>query len=171
MSQSSIKSASATPKGKAKRGKQITGALPTTPSESVASITETPTSAEAKLPSMRLKHQTHGGYTPISGPITNVDQIRRRPNSIKGAPGAFASVHEYAEYLHTLNTADLHRHCVEQARIVPIDDRGRLIRRLEDNWSSIVAKEGLLKAPPARPQFTAEQRAKQDEIGRQLLRR
>jgi hypothetical protein len=121
--------------------------------------------------SVKVKHQTHGAITPITGPITSVDQIYRRDNVAKGSISSFGSLSDYSDFLHTLTMSDLHKHSVEQAKVVPIDDRNRLIRRLENQWSEVCAKEGRAAPIPKRDPFSAKQVAAQDEIKRKLLRR
>lgn len=120
-----------------------------------------------------VARQTHGAVTPLTGPVTSVSQlINGGVNVAKGSAGSFETLGEYTAYLRKLSLADLHRHAVEDARIVPIDDRDRLIRRLETEWTATAAKyPGRLgQTIPQRKPFTAEQIAKQDEIRRNLLK-
>lgn len=116
--------------------------------------------------------QIHGAFTPIVGPITSVRQLIRSPNVAKGALGSFDSIEAYGSYLRGLSTADLHRHAIEEAHIVAIDDRDRLIRRLESEWSGQAIKEthgSLATSVPKRAPFTEKQIAAQEAIRRKLL--
>lgn len=126
---------------------------------------------EAKA-SSKPTHQTHGGYTPITGPITNVRQLIRGGNKARGSIGSFQSLASYSAYVKSLTTAELHRHAIEEAHIVAIDDRDRLIRRLESEWSAHNAREAdssVVASIPKRSGFTAEQRAAQEAIRKKLL--
>ena len=119
-------------------------------------------------------HQTHGAYTPLSGPITNVSQLTNGGKNVaQGSIGSFETMAEYTAYLKTLSLAQLHRHAVEEAKIVPIDDRDRLIRRLETQWTSTASRyPGRAgSAIPSRQPFTAEQIAKQEALRNKLLNR
>ncbi len=150
-----------------KPAQEANGSLPRAESSVAATVAPNEARAASNGPS---KHQTHGGYTPVQGPITSVDQLRRGPNLSKGSVGSFSTLGSYSEYLHNLTLADLHKHAVERGGTVPIDDRLRLIRRLETGWSEVAAREGILPPPPKREPFTPEQLATQAEIRRKLLR-
>jgi hypothetical protein len=76
------------------------------------------------------KHQIDGAYIPITGPITNARQLIRGRNVARGAIESFETLASYTAHLRKLTLAELHRHAVEDARVVPIDDSERLIRRL-----------------------------------------
>lgn len=119
------------------------------------------------------KHQTDGSYTPITGPITSVRQLVRGGRSVaKGSVESFSSLDTYTTYLRKLTTAELHRHALEAANIVPIDDSSRLIRRLENNWTEISARErGRLgeSSIPKRADFTQEQKEAQENLRRKML--
>ena len=166
-------------KSRTKRLKSVDGSLkgvptPDTPQASaVEALVSKKSAVGATNPRVTInKHQTHGGYTPITGGITNVAQLYRKTGHVvKGSPVSFGSVDEYRDYLLTLNLSELHRHAVEQAHVVPIDDRARLIRRLENQWSETCAREGRALAIPKRVPFSPEQTAKQEAIRRQLLSR
>ena len=117
-------------------------------------------------------HQTHGGYTPINGPVLTVQQLVRGPNISRSSIGSFETAAAYVSYLKTLSTAELHRHAVDEAHIVAIDDRDRLIKRLEVEWTGINAREatgGMNKHVPKSKPFTPEQHAEQAEIRKKLL--
>jgi len=47
---------------------------------------------------------------------------------------------EYQAYLDTLNLAEMQRHAVEVANIIPIDDRRRLVDRLEKEYLRLNAR-------------------------------
>lgn len=117
-------------------------------------------------------HQTHGAVFPQNGPITSVAQLLGRP-AVKGSIGAFESVEEYRAHLNNLTLGELHRHAVEEAKIVPIDDRGRLIRRLEGEYTAIAARNPRSKTakPIIQPKpYTAEQLATLDALKRKMLK-
>lgn len=168
---------------------QTTGATPTTPGASngpksntvasvigVAAATGTPQkSPSANSPAITRgrPHQTHGAVIP-TGPITNVSQLLNGGRNVaKGSAGSFGTMEEYTAYLKTLSLGDLHQHAVSE-RTVPIDDRDRLIRRLETAWTGAKARypgSAGGQAIPRRAPFTQEQMAIQQELQRKLLRR
>jgi len=117
-------------------------------------------------------HQTHGGYTPPSGPVTSVRQLIRTPNVAKGAISSYPTLEAYGAYLRKLSTIELHRHAIEEAHIVAIDDRDQLTRRLELEWSYHRGREGSVAAQAAPPHrgFTPEQMAKQEEQRKSMLK-
>lgn len=139
--------------------KTATGATPATSKASTATVATSPT------------HQTHGGFTPIAGPITSVRQLIRTPNVAKGAIGGFPTLQAYSGYLKGLSTVDLHRHAIEEAHIVAIDNRDQLIRRLETEWSGHNLNEanGVVRQVPKREPFTSEQIAAQEALRRKML--
>lgn len=145
---------------------QANGAIVgTTPSATAAAVS---TDKEPTLPS----RQTDGAYIPVSGPITNVRQLMRGPNTAKGSIGSFTTLAAYVEHLNKLTAAQLYQHAVEDARVTPIDDRARLIRRLENNWTEVAARElsSQGKSPaPKRGSFTPEQVKAQEELRRKML--
>lgn len=118
-------------------------------------------------------HQTHGGYTPVAGPIMSASQLYRGKNVGKGSPGSFPSMQAYGSWLRGLPLAELHRHAVEDARIVAIDDRERLIKRLETEWTGANHREAhgaLTTQIPKRPQMSTEQLAELERLKRQMLK-
>lgn len=118
-------------------------------------------------------HQTHGGFTPTTGSVRNARQLLRGPTVAKGSIGSFKTLEAYSSYLRGLNDAQLSKHAIEEAHIVAIDDRNRLIKRLEGEWSGHAIHEpnSELARIPQRPPFTDEQLAKQAAIKKQLLGR
>ncbi len=118
-------------------------------------------------------HQTHGGYTPTSGPIRSVRDLALRTGAMRRtAVGAFPTLQAYAKHIRGLNKAELDRHAIEEAHIVPIDDKEGLYRRLENEWSEHNLREPdstVAAALPKREPFTAEQLAKQEAIRTKLL--
>ncbi len=56
---------------------------------------------------------------------------------------------EYQTYLDSLNLAEMQRHAVEVANIIPIDDRRRLVDRLEKEYLRLNARF----APPTQAQI------------------
>lgn len=134
--------------------------------------TKSATQNQATASSASPTHQTHGGYTPISGPITNVRQLVRGGNRAQGSIGSFPSLSAYSSYIRGLTTAELHRHAIEEAHIVAIDDRERLIKRLEGEWGAHNAREAdstVRMSVPKRPAFSQEQIAAQEAIRKKLL--
>ncbi len=119
-----------------------------------------------------IARQTHGAVT-ANGPITTVAQlINGGRNIAKGAVGSFASLEDYTEYLRSLDTHALHRHSVNEARLVPIDDRERLIRRLETAWTTTASRHpARVAAIPARKPFTEAQLSAQEAVRHQVLGR
>ncbi|MDP3793748.1 MAG: hypothetical protein Q8R07_03275, partial [Candidatus Uhrbacteria bacterium] len=94
-----------------------------------------------KAKTVKSKLQTDGAYIPFSGPITNVRQLVRGKNVARGAIESFGTLADYTAHLKDLTLAELHCHAVEEARVTPIDDQDRLIRRLENNWTEVAARE------------------------------
>ena len=165
------------PRVSSKTPRQTTGAVPTPAAAqnvSVASITTPKEASGTPLQVVKGRHQTHGAVTPLSGPITNVAQLMNGGKNIaKGSAGSFANLAEYTAYLRTLSLGDLHLHAVSE-RTVPIDDRERLIRRLEVSWTGAKARSPGSAAGTAIPQrkpFSTEQMAAQQELMRKALRR
>lgn len=120
---------------------------------------------------------THGAYTPTepNAVYRNAQELLHRGagrNIGYGTIGSFESRGAYRAYLDSLTTADLHRHAIDEAHIVAIDDRDRLIKRLEQEWLGVRAKEAAMptKHIPARPGFTVEQRQAQEAIRAKLLK-
>jgi len=170
------KSSQSNPKASSKQPRvmrEATGALPTAENaqNTTAKVTEARSSAQP-APGVSAGHQADGSFTPITGPITSVRQLTRGPNVAKNSIGSFATMAAYGDYLRTLRPFELKRHALEEARIVPIDDMGRLIRRLEAKWTEISAKEGGRKGVnplPQRQPFSAEQIAAQEKVRREML--
>lgn len=109
----------------------------------------------------------------MNGPVTNVSQLTNGGRNIaKGSSGSFTTLAAYTSHLKTLALHELRRHAIEDARIVPIDDRDRLIRRLETQWTTTAAKQPwrAANAAPARVPFTQAQLEAQAEIRNRLLR-
>lgn len=142
--------------------------------EANGALVATAKDTAATTASVPRKHQTDGAYVPITGPITNVRQLMRGGKSVaKGAIESFETLDDYSTHLRKLTTAALNMHAVEEARIVPIDDKDRLIRRLENNWTEVSARErGRVGngAPPKRADFTQEQKEAQENLRRKMLR-
>ena len=158
---------------------EANGALPTAPNESVTSRSAPATSAasegasSAKDPlSTATSHQAHGAILP-SGPILSVSQLTAGRSRALGSVGSFDTLDQYKNYLGSLSLGALHRHAVEEAKIVPIDDRSRLIRRLESEWSATASRSGSRKVAsiPQPVQYTAEQTAKLNELMNKMTRR
>ncbi len=70
-----------------------------------------------------------------------VNGVLDTPNSVfnylrkKEFPYAEATFHDYQKKLQALNLADLQRHAIEVANIIPNTmERGRLVKRLEDEY-------------------------------------
>ncbi len=148
--------------------KEANGAIQESPKATLTAAA--PIAAQTNSPTT---HQTHGGYTPITGPITTAQQLYRGPKIAKSSIGSFSSIESYGAHIRTLPIAELHRHAIDDAHIVAIDDRDRLIKRLESQWTESHAREtqgGASAGVPKRMPFSTEQKAKQDEIRNKLLR-
>ncbi len=118
-------------------------------------------------------HQTHGGYTPPTGPITNVSQLYNKGQNIgQGEAGSFSSMADYTRYLRSLSLHEIRSHAIKE-KIVPIDDTERLIRRLETQWTSssnrYPGRSG--NTIPARQPFSREQIEAQEKMRSQMLKR
>lgn len=157
-----------------KTRRQTTGAAPSVangvdnPQKATPSVAETLAAARASTP----QHQIDGSYAPISGPVTSVHQLTRTKDVSKNSVASFDTMEAYNTYLSKLTIADLHRHALVDARVVPIDDKARLIRRLEANWTAVAAREkqraGIETVQP-RIGFSTAQMAEQEEIRRRML--
>lgn len=151
--------------------KEANGAAPVAPNTSVASLTKA--STPPATDQQPIQRQTHGAM-PQNGAISSVGQLIRGPNVSRGSVGTFATLDEYRAYLNTLSLGALHRHALEEVKIVPIDDRNRLIRRLEGEWGALAARsvgrgrDGF--QPPQPKLFTQEQTDAQEAIRRKLLK-
>ena len=149
---------------------EITGAVAST--DNVADVVAT-VNPKVKAPkTIKSKLQTDGAYIPFTGPITNVRQLVRGKNVARGAIESFGTLADYTAHLRDLTLGDLHRHAIEEARVTPIDDVDRLIRRLENNWTEVAARERGRQGQSALPQrtpFTPEQLEKQAAIRRKML--
>ncbi len=116
--------------------------------------------------------QTHGAVTPLTGGINNVSQLINNGRSVaKGSAGMFESLADYTAHLRGLDLHGLRTHAISE-KIVPIDDRERLIRRLENQWTVTASRmPGRASTIPVRAPFTQEQLDAQNVIRNQLLRR
>ena len=139
--------------------------------ETVAALSP---SAPRRHPAVGSTREITGQYTPPTGPITNVSQlINGGRNAAKGSAGSFESMGEYTTHLRGLSLHDLHRHALEDVRIVPIDDRDRLIRRLETEWTATAARypgRRVNQPIPQRVPFSAAQMEAQADIKRKILK-
>ncbi len=98
-----------------------------------------------------------------------MNQLTNNGRSIlKGSPDSFQTLAAYTSYLNTLDLHTLRRHASENKQ-VPIDDRPRLIRRLESQWTATAARAGRGHIP-ARVPFTQAQIDAQNEVRNKLLR-
>lgn len=96
----------------------------------------------------------------------------RSPNVAKGSIGSFTTLASYTEHLRGMTSAELHRHAVEEAHVTPIDDRARLVRRLESNWTEVASRELFAAGKsniPSRPAMSADQVKAQEELRRKML--
>ena len=157
---------------------ETTGANPV-PETSVASVIgkpaqESPATQKDSAGSgvSKKHHQTHGAGIP-KGPIMSVGQLLRNRSEVKGSVESFDTLEDYKTYLNSLSLGDLHTHAVTQAGTIPIDDRNRLIRRLENEWSTFASRApGRQNSPLPQPlPFTPEQSAKADEMLKKMTRR
>lgn len=57
------------------------------------------------------------------------DIIGQRMGGVK-----YQSLEEYKTYLNTLNLSELQKHAIETANVIPVDDRRRLVDRLEKEF-------------------------------------
>ena len=149
---------------------EANGALPSN-STSVGSVTKTQETTPRKETTV-LSHQTHGAVLP-RGPIMSVGQLIGGGTAIAGSMGSFETLQDYRNHIDKLSLGALHRHALEEAKIVPIDDRNRLIRRLETEWTATVRRSPGFNQPPI-PQpkpFTKEQTEAQEAIRNKILRR
>lgn len=116
----------------------------------------------------RTTNETNGAYTPFAGPITSAQQlIRKNKNLNPKSIGYYENLGSYTEYLKTLTMSELQRHAIEDANISAVDDRARLIRRLETEWSGRRHKEafgGATGFAPKAPAATPEQIAAHKEL-------
>lgn len=136
------------------------------PGSSVASTVNTSSMRPAQP-----ARQTHGMSIP-TGPIQSVGELIAGRGTARGSVASFDTLGEYTKYLHNLSLGELHRHALEEAKIVPIDDRGRLIRRLEGEWGAFAARLPANRRPQA-PQpvvMTEQQLMTNRELMKKALR-
>lgn len=133
------------------------------------SVPEVSKTSASKLP----ERQTHGAVLP-RGPIMSVSQLTSGRSLAKGSVTSFDTLAEYSDHLNTLTWGELRRHALEEAKIVPIDDRNRLIRRLEGEWSGGVARGSRAtqaqQMNSSKP-YTQEQLDTQEAIRNKILKR
>ena len=110
-------------------------------------------------------HQTHGALTPQAS-TSSVGQLTRTKNVASGSAGSFVTMGEYNRYLTGLTTHDLHKHAMNE-KVVPIDDRRRLITRLETAWAGNHRPLAVLP----KHTWTAEQRETQEALRKKMLGR
>ena len=88
-------------------------------------------------------HQTNGAL-PTTAP--EAAKVVSSPQSVYDLLGwkthgyRHETLADYQQYLDTMNLAELQRHSVVVANIIPIDDRRRLIDRLEKEFCRVNAK-------------------------------
>lgn len=143
--------------------------------ESVASLTASsmpaPETARAGVGQPAMQ-EANGRAVPQQR-ITSVNELLGRRAATSGTIASFESLASYTDYLKGLTLGALHRHAIDEAKLVPIDDRNRLIRRLEGEWTSISARYPGRKAAtiPQPKLYTPEQLAAQQAIYDKLVRR
>lgn len=124
---------------------------------------------KGKATDIAPKHQTHGAGVP-TGPISSVSQLIGR-SMARGSISSYDTLADYSAFLNTLSLGELHRHAVEEAKIVPIDDRNRLIRRLEGEWGAFASKvPGNPRVQAMKPNSTRYTQ-KQLETNAELMRK
>lgn len=151
---------------------EANGAVVSSTGTSAAGIIAALSSRGKTAPHETTSHVAHGAVFPRTGPINSVAQLLGR-NVAKGAVGSFSTMEEYKAYLNTLTPAQLRDHAIEEARIVPIEDRNRLIRRLEGEYTAFAARTPARRGAPAIPQpkpYSAEQHEKLAALRKQMLR-
>lgn len=164
-----------------RRARAISAKLPVKSTTGATAQASVPTVAEVICPaaprrnlsaSVAPSHQTHGAVTPLTGGITNVSQLLNGGRNIaKGSAATFETLATYSTHLRGLDLHTLRGHAMNE-KIVPIDDRERLIRRLETQWTITASRQpGRGNAIPARVPFTQEQLDAQAVVRNQLLRR
>ncbi len=79
-------------------------------------------------------HQTNGAL-PASKPQSVYEILGMRSTNYR-----HESFADYQKYLDTLNLAELQRHAIDTANIIPIDDRNRLVDRLEKEYLRVNAR-------------------------------
>lgn len=124
---------------------------------------------EASTPSPIPSRQTHGASF-VRGPITSVQQLIGLRNVAKGSMGSFETVAEYRKHVEKLTLGDLHTHAVE-SNVVPIDDRDRLLRRLETEWTTVASRAPGRGAGGNRPLSTPEKDQRAKDLLKATLRR
>jgi hypothetical protein len=143
-------------------------AADTTESDTAPQDTETKSETSATKNALPNR-QTHGASF-IRGPVTSVQQLIGLRNAAKGSMGSFETMAAYSEYVEGLTLGDLHAHAV-QSNVVPIDDRNRLIRRLETEWTTVASRAPGRGAGISRPLASADQNQRAREILEKTLKR
>ncbi len=103
--------------------------------------------------------QTTGALNPTN-PAKLLTELLNRG---KASPfGSYSTLAEYSAALRGMTNAEMHKHAVEDVEIVPIDDKKRLIERLEKEFANYQAKTN-----PQRPYveaLSAERRSAIEQI-------
>ena len=130
-----------------------------------------PQETNAALPAKEANgstRETNGAFIPFSGPITSARQLINRGKNINAkSVGYHETLSSYTDYLKSLTMSELQRHAIEEANISAVDDRARLIRRLENEWSGTKHKEsfgGATTHVPKSPAPTPEQIAAHKDL-------
>lgn len=119
--------------------------------------------------------QTHGAIIPSAprrGNVSSVGELLGKPVA-KGSVGTFDTLESYSSYIQGLTQGELHRHAIEEAHIVPIAERSRLLRRLESEYTAIASRTPQHRAAVAVQQpkgYSQEQMNALDAIQRKLKR-
>ena len=83
-------------------------------------------------------HQTHGAIpaTPSNTAKSTYEILNR---GLKN-PYTVDTVDEYTEQLSKMTLSQLHDHAVSTAKVIPIDDRERLIKRLAEEFGKFKSR-------------------------------
>lgn len=73
---------------------------------------------------------THGALTPDQ--TRNISKLLGK--FFKNSYDAFATLEDYSKYINNLTLSQLHQHALEFAKVVPVQDRSRLIKSLENEY-------------------------------------
>ncbi len=87
----------------------------------------------------KFTHQTHGAK--LSGSETVASLINKHKKNTA------SSVAEYVKYLESLSLDELHRHSITAGEI-PIDNKDKLLTRLEKRFAKTLSKESTAKTAP-----------------------
>lgn len=104
------------------------------------------------------QYVAHGALAPDQNKTITQLLGKYRKNSY----ASYANIQEYSKYINNLPLAELHKHSIEVANVIPIQDKVKLIKNLEGEYNAYQAKSFGRFVPPQN--LSTEAAAKVSEI-------